>query len=103
MEASNGRMGSPMRRRHGHPEEEIFAGRLPVEPPGRFDDDGWERVLAGFPGLAPAAAAKPALRGMANESAYWLDRIDEVRAIGNGVDPVVAAVAFSTLWHRLNA
>lgn len=28
-------------RRYVHPEQEIFAGRLPIEPPGRHDESGW--------------------------------------------------------------
>ncbi len=86
--------------RYGHPEQAIFSGRLPVEPPGRLDDECWRRVIENFPYLAPALApAKSTVRGVADALAY---RVDRVRAVGNGVDPVVAAVAFSTLWHRIH-
>lgn len=90
--------------RHWHPEESLFAGRLCPEPPGRNDDAGWRRALELHPELAPKLPmeVEPGLSGMADEIAHrMVNRVDRVRAIGNGVDPVVAAVAFSTLHFRL--
>jgi len=96
------------RRRYGNAEEALFSGRLCPEPPSRNDEDGWRRVIESHPELAPklpvdwaqeAFAAEPTLSRMADAVA---DRVDKVRAVGNGVDPVVAALAFSTLWYRIH-
>ncbi|MDE1822537.1 MAG: DNA cytosine methyltransferase [Euryarchaeota archaeon] len=64
-------------------------------PPGPEDRDGWDAVLSKHPELAPAL---PGLRGVANGSA---SRVDRLRALGNGVVPAQAALAFRILWGRL--
>ena len=64
---------------------------LPLFPPGPQDPDLWARVLAEAPTL------EPALCRVANELAY---RVDRLRACGNGVVPLVAAVAFLALTAR---
>jgi len=60
-------------------------------PPGPGDRAGWERLLAADPAL------EPALRGDADGLA---DRVDRLRACGNGVVPLVAAYALRTLLAR---
>ena len=60
-------------------------------PPGPGDRAGWERLLAADP------AFEPALRGDADGLA---DRVDRLRACGNGVVPLVAAYALRTLLAR---
>ncbi|MBW2673935.1 MAG: DNA cytosine methyltransferase [Deltaproteobacteria bacterium] len=61
-------------------------------PPGPKDINGWRRVIADNPQV------EPAVRGDADGPTI---RVDRLRATGNGVVPVVAALAFATLWGRL--
>lgn len=73
---------------------------LPKYPPGPNDIEGWKRVLALRPDLAPALSeAECALCGMADELAY---RTDRLRMLGNGVAPDTAAKAFLTLHPALS-
>jgi DNA (cytosine-5)-methyltransferase 1 len=68
-----------------------------VFPPGPADIEQWRRILEADPGLAPAIesqATQPGVRGMAHGAA---SRVDRLRALGNGVVPLVAAYAFTTL------
>lgn len=119
------------------------AASLPLFPPGPSDYDGWRRVLAVRPDLAPAVvvgesttqrgqrqserageqgpcgdelgrpsddglepvgpdgeheAVEPGVCGVADGLAY---RVDRLRACGNGVVPIQAAVAFVVLGRRL--
>lgn len=67
-------------------------GILPIAPPGPLDADGWARVLAEVPEVEPALCRMA--YGMA-------DRVDRLRLTGNGVVPLVAAVAFVSLWLKL--
>ena len=88
----------------------------PLEwPPGPGDVDGWARVLAERPDLAPS---QPRVRRVAHELArgvvpagrplgewqqpgldsMWADRL---RLLGNGVVPAQAAAAFTFLWRHL--
>jgi DNA (cytosine-5)-methyltransferase 1 len=72
---------------------------IPPFPPGLGDIAGWQRVLTTHPELAPALSrAESELYGMANGLA---DRVDRLRACGNGVVPDVAAFAFRTLYRDL--
>lgn len=65
---------------------------LPVFPPGPSDLHLWARVLAEAPTL------EPALCKLAHESPYW---VEQLRALGNAVVPLVAAVAFLALTARI--
>ena len=62
-------------------------------PPGPTDTIAWRRILADRPDLAPATQS--GVCGVADGSAPRLDRL---RALGNGVVPLVAAYAFVSLW-----
>ena len=79
--------------------QEQPAGRgasLPRYAPGRSDFRSWATALDLDPSLAPAV--EPEVRGMADGLA---SRVDRLRAIGNGVDSLVAAVAFRALWDSV--
>ncbi|MFP3947113.1 MAG: DNA cytosine methyltransferase [Longimicrobiales bacterium] len=73
--------------------ETLASGCLPLDPPGPDQLEMWARVLEVAPSL------EPALCGMVDAMAH---RPNRLRAIGNGVDPVAAAVAFLALWERLH-
>lgn len=66
-------------------------GRAPFPPPPD-DEDGWREYLARFPSLEPSVL----------RSAHVVaNRVDRLRAIGNGVVPDQAALAFRTLAAAL--
>lgn len=67
---------------------------------GQIRQDGGRRGRDGETGDGrnEHEAAQPAVRRMADGLPY---RVDQLRALGNGVVPVVAAVAFLTLTERL--
>jgi DNA (cytosine-5)-methyltransferase 1 len=64
-------------------------------------DPRWRDILAGELWLAPAI--KPGIRSVAHGDAVVVDeyRADQLRAIGNGVVALQAAVAFAVLTRRL--
>ncbi len=71
---------------------------LPAWPPGPADAEGWRRVIAVRPDLAPAL--EPEVRDVADGLARWLGRGDQLHILGNGVVPQQAAYAFSVLMHE---
>ena len=82
---------------------EQHADELSPWPPGNpFDDDGnlvdaaaleqWRKILAADPTL------KPALHGVADGMAVW---VEQIQLCGNGVVPVAAAYAFAALVDAL--
>lgn len=62
--------------------------------------DRWEGIVANEPHLAPAI--EPDVRVLVDGMAYLVDesRSDQLRAVGNGVVPLAAAVAFVVLARR---
>ena len=74
-------------------------------PPKPNDRDEWGSVIEETPYLSPAIEYP--VRGMVDELAYGLDkpafafRKDRLRAVGNGVVPLTAALAFTVLYARL--
>jgi len=76
---------------------------LPLWPPGAAGES-WPRILERWPDLTPATE-RP-IRGVADGAADRLDgrgqatRSHRLRALGNGVVPLTAALAFVRLWER---
>lgn len=88
-------------------EHTVARAALAVFPPAPGDAAGWRRVLAVAPELAPALAphTQSAVRLLVDESSDWVDRalaarVDQLRALGNAVVPVCAAVALYVLAER---
>lgn len=67
--------------------------RTPLFPPGPGDFDAWRAVLAVRPEIEPA---------ICGSSDGLSSRVDRLRALGNGVVPLVAAHAFRTLTGRFD-
>jgi len=76
------------RRDRQHQSTTVVRGSLPAFPPGPEDLDAWRELLAADPSL------EPALCGPSDGSTA---RVDELRALGNSVVPLVAAYAFLAL------
>lgn len=77
---------------------------LPLFPPGPAALKQWRELLRERPDLAPAVESP--IRGVADGFPDWLDRVlahraQQLRALGNGVVPTCAAVAFLELHRRL--
>ena len=76
-----------------------FDPRTDLFAPGR-EPDLWRAIVADAPHLAPAI--EPGFRGVVDGLAYVVDehRADRLRAIGNGVVPLQAAIAFHALCQQ---
>jgi DNA (cytosine-5)-methyltransferase 1 len=70
----------------------FVTGGMPLFPPGPEDFASWIRVIERNPEV------KPAVCGVAYGSS---SRVDRLRLLGNGVDPLVAAHAHRTLEYAL--
>lgn len=75
---------------------------LPLFPPAPSDTAAWEAVLRSRPDLHPAVECK--VRPVADVSpggmGDGIGRLDQLRALGNGVCPPCAALAFLVLSRR---
>jgi DNA (cytosine-5)-methyltransferase 1 len=74
------------------------SGAIPVWPPSPNDTDGWEWVIRERPDLSPALTkeAESQFRGVDDGRSR---RVDELKALGNGIVPTVLA---EFLQRRLN-
>jgi len=85
--------------------QEICGWESDTFGPGPFapgpSDPRWPAILLGEPWLTPAV--EPGFRGLVDGDAVVVDesRADQLRAIGNGVVALQAAVAFAVLTRRL--
>lgn len=105
-EETDGREGRDERESNG---DHVVASRGPtlggvdLFPPGPGDAEGWRRVLAVRPDLAPALT-QPEIRVLAHglgDGGLDLSRAAQLRIAGNGVVPQQAAFAFRTLAGQL--
>ena len=73
------------------------SGAIPVWPPSPTDADEWGRVLRERPDLAPALTkeAESQFRGVDDGRSH---RVDELKALGNGIVPSVVA---EFLWRTI--
>ncbi len=95
-DAGHGQLQEPRRRSEGRAGPRAA---VPLFPPGPRDTDAWAAILAERPELAPAQSA---VCGVAPRVAAALEhRAHRLRLLGNGVVPLVAAVAFRLLCDRL--
>lgn len=92
-ESRDGRLQLQPRRQEQAVPEPRGAGEG-IFPPGPNDIAGWREWLDRWPGT------EPAVRRGADGLAH---RVDRLRACGNGVVPLQAAVAYRILKDRLNA
>ena len=68
----------------------VRSGAIPIWPPGPSDTSGWEQVIRERPDLAPALTKDTLaqFRGVDDGRSH---RVDELKALGNGLLPAVAA------------
>jgi site-specific DNA-cytosine methylase len=72
-------------------------GLPPAVIPGPSDNRGWIDVLDRWPELQPALSQEEAESHLRRGIDALADRVERLRATGNGVDPVAAATAFLRL------
>ena len=75
------------------------SGDVAPFPPGPGDAAAWRAVLADRPDLAPA---QPALRELADGPTAGVGRVNALRALGNALVPLQAAVAIRYLLEDLD-
>jgi DNA (cytosine-5)-methyltransferase 1 len=85
-QGQEGNTGEPFDYRH----------ELPLFPPRPNDLEAWREVLEE---TEDGPCVEPAVRRMADWTTY---RVERLQALGNAVVPLTAALAFVTLWGRLN-
>lgn len=90
----NGPSRKSKSKKHAQEELSIRSG-VGLFPPTRDDIEAWRKVLEQSPDL------KPAIHRVADGPSHRLD--EDIRLCGNAVVPVVAALAFTTLWERLKS
>ena len=96
--ADNKRIGTQVSDAGKHATEQGFNGGrekvgYPLYPPGPGDREGWSQLLSIVP------EAEPTFCRTLNGPATGVDL--RLRAVGNGVVPAVAAVAFRELANKL--
>lgn len=92
--ASDGQLGLAASR----PAAELRGARLPPAViPGPADTRRWIDVLDRWPELQPALSEEEAESHLRRGIDAMADRVERLRATGNGVDPVVAAYAYLSL------
>ena len=83
---------------------ELRGAHLPPQViPGPSDTRGWIDVLDRFPELQPALSEEEAQSHIRRGIDAMANRVERLRATGNGVDPMVAAYAYLSLDARLAA
>jgi hypothetical protein len=84
--------------------------RYPLYPPGPRDRDGWNELIGFFPELEPTFCKEGHMLSEMQKTESCIHRtlngpttgVDlRLRAVGNGVVPAVAAVAFRELANKL--
>ena len=89
-------------------ERSISERSNPYWPFGPGEKEQWERLLKERPDLAPAVEKETQSKicRTPDGDAPWLElantyRSERLQALGNGVVPLTAALAFSVLWERM--
>lgn len=82
----------------------VLSGRAVFPPaviPGPSDNSGWRALLDRYPEYQPALSQEEAESHLRRGIDAMAHRIERLRATGNGVDPVTAAVAYLSLSELL--
>ena len=82
----------------------VLSGRAVLPPaviPGPSDSGGWRALLDRYPEYQPALSQEEAESHLRRGIDAMAHRIERLRATGNGVDPITAAVAYLSLSELL--